>query len=54
MKTYTFTFTGDVTVKAKSKEEAQELAEDLTAPMAWQCDNSEDYSVYEVELKEVN
>lgn len=52
MKAYTFTFSGNVTVKADTEEEARELADELVAPTAYASDNCEDISVYELELTE--
>ena len=52
MKKYTFSYSGDITVKAETEEEARELADELVAPTAYTADNCEDISVYELELKE--
>jgi len=53
MNTYTFGFSGEITVKAETEEEARELADELVAPSSYAYDNCEDISVYELELTEV-
>ena len=47
---YTFTYEGQITVTAESKDEAREIAEDLIAPTMYAYDNSVDVSLYELEL----
>ncbi len=51
MNTYTFNFSGDITVKAETEEEARELAEDLVSPTAYASVHCEDGSRYEVQLR---
>ena len=53
MNIYTFSFSGDITVKAETEEEARELADELVAPTSYACDNCENISVYELELTDI-
>ena len=53
MNIYTFRYSGDITVKAITEDEARENAGYLIAPTAYASDNCEDISVYELELTEV-
>lgn len=52
MNNYTFTFGGEITVKAETEEVARELVDELVAPSSYAYDNCEDISVYELELIE--
>ncbi len=53
MNNYTFSFSGNIAVKAETEEEARALADELVAPTPYAYDNCEDISVYELELTEV-
>lgn len=49
---YTFYFEGQITVTAKSEEEAYELADSIVAPSMWAHDNCDEISVDNIELND--
>lgn len=55
MNSYTFSFSGEITVEAETEEEAEarDLVDELVAPTPYAYDNCENISIYELELIEV-
>lgn len=54
MNQYTFSFQGELIVEAETEEDARELADELLATTAWVGDHCVDYSIYEIELTDVD
>ena len=52
MNSYTFTFSGYITVKAKTCGEALKIASDLVTPSTDMCNSCEDVFIGDLELSE--
>ena len=52
MHKYTYEFSGQITIEADSQEEAYEKADDLLGVTAYQADNCEYISIFDLELVE--